>query len=129
MENKRGSKFSPKRLAKSFRFAFEGIWVGVKSEANWTIGILEATVVIWAGFYLNISKSDWIIVILLIGLVLYAELCNSAIEAIVDSFTPEEHPKAKLAKDFSAGSVVILIIAAAIIGWIIFWPYLSIYFS
>lgn len=129
MENKRGSKFSPKRLAKSFRFAFEGIWAGGKSEANWTIGILEAVVVVWAGFYLNISKSDWMMVILLIGLVLYAELCNSAIEAIVDSFTPEEHPQAKLAKDFSAGSVVILIIATAIIGWIIFWPYLSIYFS
>lgn len=123
------SKFSPRRIAKSFRFAFEGIWAGVKSETNWTIGIIEATVVIWAGFYLNISKSDWIIVVLLIGLVLYAELCNSAIEAIVDSFTPEEHPKAKLAKDFSAGSVVILIIAAAVVGIIIFWPYVSIYFN
>ncbi|MDO8610625.1 MAG: diacylglycerol kinase family protein [bacterium] len=128
MDNKMASKFSPRRIAKSFRFAFEGIWAGVKSETNWTIGIIEAIVVIWAGFYLNISKSDWIIVILLIGLVLYAELCNSAIEAIVDSFTPEEHPKAKLAKDFSAGSVVILIIAAAVVGTIIFWPYVSIYF-
>ena len=129
MDSKKRSRFSPKRIIISFRFAFEGIWEGVKSEANWTIGIVEAVVVIWAGFYLNISKSDWIIVILLIGLVLYAELCNSAIEAIVDSFTPEEHPKAKLAKDFSAGSVVILIIASAIIGWIVFWPYISIYFS
>ena len=129
MDSKKRSRFSPKRIIRSFRFAFEGIWVGVKSEANWTIGIVEAIVVICAGFYLNISKSDWIIVILLIGLVLYAELCNSAIEAIVDSFTPEEHPKAKLAKDFSAGSVVILIIAAAVIGWIIFWPYISKYFS
>ncbi|MDO8638827.1 MAG: diacylglycerol kinase family protein [Candidatus Daviesbacteria bacterium] len=129
MDNKKGSKFSPKRIIRSFKFAFEGIWTGIKSEANWTIGIIEAMVVIWAGFYLNISKSDWIIVILLISLVLYAELCNSAIEAIVDSFTPEEHPKAKLAKDFSAGSVVILIIASAIIGWIIFWPYISLHFS
>lgn len=129
MDNKKGSKFSPKRIVRSFKFAFEGIWSGIHSEANWTIGIIEAAVVIWAGVYLNISKSDWIIVILLIGLVLYSELCNSAIEAIVDSFTPEEHPKAKLAKDFSAGSVVILIIAAAIIGSIVFWPYLSKYFS
>ncbi|MDO8570183.1 MAG: diacylglycerol kinase family protein [Candidatus Daviesbacteria bacterium] len=129
MDNKRALKFSPGRIARSFRFAFEGIWAGIKSEANWTIGIVEAMIVIWAGFYLNISKSDWIIVILLIGLVLYAELCNSAIEAIVDSFTPEEHPKAKLAKDFSAGSVVILIIASAVVGTIIFWPYISKYFS
>lgn len=116
--------WSPKGLITSFKFALEGLWIGIKSETNWTIGIIEAVLVISAGWYLNISKSDWMIVIILIGIVLYAELCNSAIEAIVDSFTASEHPKAKLAKDFSAGSVVILIIAAAVVGVMIFIPYL-----
>jgi len=111
-------------LIHSFRYAFRGMYSGIKTETNWTIGIIEAIFVIAAGFYLNISKSDWIIVIILIGLVLYAELCNSAIEAIVDSFTAAEHPGAKLAKDFSAGAVVILIFAAAVVGIIIFAPYL-----
>lgn len=120
----KGKIYSPKRLMKSFQFAFEGIWAGIKTEANWTIGIAEALAVITASWYLNISRGDWIIVIILIGVVLYAELCNSAIEAIVDSFAPDVHPGAKLAKDFSAGSVVILIIAAAVVGWIIFWPYI-----
>lgn len=120
-----GKVYSPKRLIRSFRYAFEGLWAAIKTEANWTIGILEALVVIGTSFYLNISKADWIIVILLIGVVLYAELSNSAIEAIVDSFTEHEHPKAKLAKDFSAGSVVILIMAAAVVGIVIFLPYLS----
>lgn len=120
----KGKVLSPKRLVRSFRFAFEGIWAGIKTEANWTIGIVEAFVVIAVSWYLQISRADWIIVILLIGLVLYAELCNSAIEAIVDSFTEKEHPKAKLAKDFSAGSVVILIIAAAVVGLIVFTPYI-----
>lgn len=118
---------SPKKLVRSFRFAFEGIIAGIKSETNWKIGIIESIVVLFTGWYLKISTSDWIIVILLIGLILYAELCNSAIEAIVDSFTENQHPKAKLAKDFSAGSVVILIIAAAVIGWIIFWPYIQVF--
>lgn len=116
---------SPKRLVRSFRFAFEGLYFGIKSETNWKIGIIESIVVVLAGWFLDIDRLDWIIVILLIGLILYAELCNSAIEAIVDSFTENQHPKAKLAKDFSAGSVVILIIAAAVIGWIIFWPYIE----
>lgn len=116
---------SVKRLTRSFKFAFGGLWAGIKSETNWTIGIAESIIVIAAGFFFQISKLDWIIIILLIGVVLYAELCNSAIELIVDSFTPEEHPKAKLAKDFSAGSVVILVIAAGIIGLIIFLPYIS----
>lgn len=112
-------------LFRSFKHAFEGILAGIETETNWKIGIIESIVVILAGFYLNISKNDWIIVIVLIGVVLYAELCNSAIEAIVDSFTQEEHPGAKLAKDFSAGSVVIIIIAAAIVGAIIFLPYIK----
>lgn len=111
-------------LLKSFRYAFEGIYSAIKTETNWKIGILEAILVIVAGFTLHISKSDWIIVIILIGLVLSAELGNSAIEAIVDSFTPDQHPGAKLAKDFSAGSVVIVIMTAAIVGFLVFLPYL-----
>lgn len=114
-------------LFRSFKHAFEGVYAGIKTETNWKIGLAESAVVIALGFYLNISKADWLLVVLLIGIVLYAELCNSAIEAIVDSFTAVEHPGAKLAKDFSAGSVVIIIIAAGIIGVITFWPYLAFY--
>lgn len=125
----KGKIYSPNRLLKSFRHAFEGIYSGVKTETNWTIGLIEAIAVIALSWYLNISRADWIIVIILIGVVLYAELCNSAIEAIVDSFAPDVHPGAKLAKDFSAGSVVILIIAAAVVGWIIFWPYILTYLT
>ncbi|KKR81359.1 MAG: Prokaryotic diacylglycerol kinase [Candidatus Daviesbacteria bacterium GW2011_GWA1_41_61] len=114
-----------KKLFHSFRFAFEGMYSAIKTETNWKIGLIEAFLVILAGFYFQISRVDWMIVIILIGLVLSAELGNSAVEAIVDSFTEEVHPKAKLAKDFSAGSVVIVIIASAIVGLIIFLPYLK----
>lgn len=113
-----------RRLFRSFRYAFEGMYSGIKTETNWKIGLIEAFLVILAGFYLHISRTDWMIVIILIGIVLSAELCNSAVEAIVDSFTQDQHPKAKLAKDFSAGSVVIVIIAAAVVGLMVFLPYL-----
>lgn len=124
MESKKGFN-----LLKSFRYAFEGMSSGIKSETNWKIGVLEAIIVIFAGIFFQISKTEWIIVILLIGVVLYAELCNSAIETIVDSFTENVHPQAKIAKDFSAGSVVILIVAAGIIGFIIFLPYIKNYLN
>lgn len=114
----------PKKLAKSFKYAFEGFYAGIKTETNWKIGILQAIVVILAGVYFQISNLEWILVTILIGLILSAELGNSAVEAIVDSFMPDEHPKAKLAKDFAAGSVVIIIVASAIVGLIIFLPYL-----
>lgn len=112
-------------LLRSFRYAFEGMYSGIKTETNWKIGIIEAIFVIIAGFYFHISRIDWIIVIILIGLVLSAELGNSATEAIVDSFTSKEHPGAKLAKDFSAAAVVIMIIAAGVVGAMIFLPYLK----
>lgn len=114
----------PQKLARSFKYAFEGIYSGIKTETNWKIGLIEAFIVILAGLYFQISRWEWIIVLILIGLVLSAELGNSAVEAIVDSFMPDEHPKAKLAKDFSAGSVVIMILTAGIIGAVIFLPYL-----
>lgn len=116
----------PKKLMKSFRYAFEGIYSGIKTETNWKIGLLEALVVIVAGFYLKLSRQDWIIVTLMIGLVLSAELGNSAVETIVNSFTDEYHPGAKLAKDFAAGSVVIVVITAAVVGLLVFMPYIKV---
>ena len=96
----------------------------VKEEPNLKFHILSAFVVILAGLYFNISRFDWIVVILLIALVLTLEMTNTAIEAVVDSFTEAQHPRAKYAKDISAGAVLILSLAAAAAGLIIFLPYI-----
>ncbi len=74
---------------------------------------------------LNISKQDWIIIIFLIGFVIAVELTNTAIEAIVDHFTESSHPGAKLAKDISAGAVLVAAVTSAIIGIIILLPYIN----
>ncbi|MDD2823426.1 MAG: diacylglycerol kinase family protein [Candidatus Daviesbacteria bacterium] len=116
---------SPKKLARSFLYAFQGFYSAIKTETNWAIGIVEAILVIVAGLYFNITSTEWVLVILIIGVVLSSELCNSAIEAIVDSFVTTEHPKAKIAKDFAAGQSVIVVLAAAISGSIIFRPYIE----
>ena len=112
-----------KRLGSSFGYALAGFASAIQTETNWKIGLAESLVVILASWYLNISKYDWIVVIILIGLVLSAELFNSAIEKTVDLLTSDQHPGAKLVKDFSAGAVVIIIIASAIVGVMIFLPY------
>ncbi|MFA5933487.1 MAG: diacylglycerol kinase family protein [Microgenomates group bacterium] len=116
---------SPKKLGRSFLYAFQGFYSAIRTETNWVIGIIEAIFVILAGIYFNITSTEWVLVILIIGIVLSSELCNSAIEAIVDSFVATEHPKAKIAKDFAAGQSVIVVLAAAISGTIIFWPYIQ----
>lgn len=78
--------------------------------------------VIIAGFYYQISKFEWIVCIILFGMVISLELINTAIENTVDLAMPEKHPQAKIAKDVAAAAVLVGAIVAAIIGFIIFIP-------
>ncbi len=108
----------------AFKYALEGFRSAFREEPNIKLHIIVALLVIIAGFYFGISQAEWIVVIILIGFVISLEMTNTAIEAVVDSFTDTEHPAAKLAKDISAGAVLVAAISAAIVGIIIFLPYL-----
>lgn len=117
---------SPKKFRiLSFKYAFEGIFAALKQEPNLKIHFLFALLVVTLGFFLNISQTDWIIIILVIGFVLAVELTNTAIEKAVDVFTDKEHPGAKYAKDISAGAVLVAAITSAIVGLLIFLPYMT----
>lgn len=108
----------------SFKYAFSGIITALKEEPNLKFHFLAGLLVIITSLILNISRDDWLTIIFLIGFVISLELTNTAIEAIVDAFTDKEHPGAKLAKDISAGAVLIAAITSAILGIIIFLPYI-----
>ena len=108
----------------SFKYAFEGIVSALKQEPNLKFHFLAGILVLILSFVLKISKEDWIVIIFLIGFVISVELTNTAIESVVDHFTSQTHPGAKLAKDISAGAVLIIAVTSAIIGLIIFIPYL-----
>jgi len=94
----------------------------IKHEANFKIHILAAVVVIVLGIVLQISKIEWLVIILTIGVVMSAEIFNSAIEKLVDIAHPEQNKEAGLIKDMAAGAVLVLAFAAAVIGFIIFFP-------
>ncbi len=112
-----------KKRIRSFGFAFEGLWNSFKSEAHLQILLLSTILVIAAGFYFDVSKMEWIILILCCGIVMSLELTNSSIERLCDAFTTEIDPKIKYVKDVMAGAVVWASIMAAVIGVIIFYPY------
>ena len=111
-----------KKLINSFKYAIQGIFTSFKTEKNMKIHILIMILVIVAGIILKISKLEWIICIILFSMVIAGELFNTAIETVVDMVMPEKNEKAKIAKDVSAGAVLVLAIAAAIIGLMIFIP-------
>lgn len=111
-----------KKLIKSFKYAFEGILTGIKEEQNMKIHIIIMILVIIFGIMLKINTTEWIICILLFGLVISMELMNTAIENTVNLITKEKNQQAKIAKDVAAGAVLASAIVSAIIGLMIFVP-------
>lgn len=109
-------------LYKSFGYAFEGIFTGIKKERNMKIHCLAMLCVVAAGLLLRISISEWCLCLVLFGLILSLELVNTAVEAVVDLVTEEKRLLAKLAKDTAAGAVLIAAIMAAGAGLLIFVP-------
>lgn len=111
-----------KKLINSFKYAIQGIISSFKTERNMKIHVFIMILVIIWGIIFKISVTEWIVCALLFALVISGELFNTAIETVVDMIMPEINDKAKLAKDISAGAVLILAITAVIVGLIIFVP-------
>ena len=110
---------------KAFGFAFSGIYQALKTETNLKLQAIIALLVIAAGFYFSISKSEWFVVAVCITLVICLEMVNSAIEKLCDLYSTEQDQKIKYIKDVCAGAVLVATIFAAISGSVIFWPYIT----
>ena len=119
---KKKLKIDNKRLVNSFKYAKEGIKQSYKGEQNLKIHTFIAILVIIFGFFLKISYLEWLVCLVLIGLVLMAEFFNTAIEYVVDLASPKIHPLAKAAKDTASAGVLMMAIISAIIGLVIFVP-------
>ena len=116
-------------LYKSFGYAFEGIFAGIRKERNMKIHCVAVIGVTAAGIVFHISALEWCICLVLFGMIMALELVNTAIEAVVDLVTEEKRPLAKLAKDTAAGAVLIAALMAAAAGLMIFLPKLLQLFS
>ncbi len=107
----------------SFACAFNGILTLIKNESHAQFHLFAAVCVIIAGFFFSISTTEWIAVIFAIALVFSAEGFNTTIEKICDIVSPDYDKKIGDIKDIAAGSVLICAIMAAIIGLLVFIPY------
>jgi len=107
---------------KRFKYAFKGIFFAFKTQANIRIHTLVSVLVISAGFVFKINPLEWVLIIFAIGLVLSAELFNTAIESLVDLVSPSYSEKAGLIKDVAAGAVLIAAAVSVITGVIVFLP-------
>lgn len=106
----------------SFRSAIWGLLLALNTEINMKVIIVCAVLVFFAGFILQISYIEWLIVLLSISFVFLAEMINTSIEAVTDLVTKEWREDAKVAKDVAGGMVLVASLGALIIGLIIFLP-------
>ena len=107
---------------KGFYYAGKGAWMLLKNEASIQVQAVVAILVTIAGFYFEISTTEWVFQVLSIGLVMSVEGLNTAAEEIADFVHPDFHEKIGYIKDVAAGAVFFAAIAAVVIACIIYIP-------
>jgi len=105
--------------------ALYGIIYTTKTQTNFKIQLVIAILVAILSLFFNLEKTEFLCLVLSVVLVLFAELINTAIEAVVDLFIDVYHPKAKIAKDVAAGAVVITALNSIVVAYFLFFEKLS----
>ena len=107
---------------KNFADALNGILYAIRSEKHMKFHLLATILVVAAGWFFDISFTEWCAVILCIGGVITAEVFNTAFEQLVNLVSPQYNVVAGRVKDLAAGAVLVFSIAALLVGLIVFVP-------
>lgn len=108
--------------AHSFAYAFHGWWYVLRTQRNAWIHAFISVLVVLMALWLRLSLRDWAVLFLTIALVWTAEFINTALEAVVDLVSPQEHFLARVGKDVGAAAVLIAALAAILVGILILGP-------
>jgi diacylglycerol kinase (ATP) len=108
--------------AHSFRHAFHGLWYVIRTQRNAWIHALITMLVLLVALWMCLPLRDWAVLFLTIALVWTAEFINTALEAVVDLASPQQHPLAKVGKDVGAAAVMLASLAAILVGLLILGP-------
>jgi diacylglycerol kinase (ATP) len=110
-----------RRLLDSFGFALNGLLYCLKTQRNMRIHGIAALLVFIVSLFSKLNRTDVIMLVFAISLVLICEMINTAIEKSIDLFTDKYHELAKIAKDVAAGAVFIAAANAVLIGYLVFF--------
>ena len=117
-------KVEKRTFLDSVKNCLDGINYVLANEKNFVREIILGICAILMSYFLHISRIEWIIVILLINFVLIMELLNTALEKVVDLYTTKYNEIAKVVKDVASASVFLMSLFSAVIGFLIFLPYI-----
>lgn len=105
-----------------FKHAWEGMKYAFTTQPNFKVHSLVALAAIFVGLLLRLSRIEWLTLMFTICLVFVAEMINTAIESMTDLIEKKHHLKAKIAKDVSAGMVLVAAISSIIVALLLFVP-------
>lgn len=111
-----------KRQVHSYRYAAKGVKYTLSTQVNIWVHLLIAVVVLVLAYFLHFTPNQFMILIVIIGFVIVAELYNTAIEEMTNLLSPEFNPQAGVVKDIAAGAVLVAALTAAIVGSWLFIP-------
>lgn len=109
-------------LPQSFKYAGNGIKLAIKNEPNFRIHCTFGVTAVLLALLMDFSTSEWLLLLFTISFVLIMELFNTALESIVNLVSPDVRPNAKIAKDVSAGAVLLSASVAVLVGIRLFLP-------
>jgi len=121
MKFEKDNTFVTGRL-KSMTYAFNGAVKLISTEHSIMVQFSLGIIMTIAGFYFNISQTEWLFQVLAIGLVMSIEGLNTAVEKIADFIHPNYHERIGFIKDIAAGAVFFAAMTAIAIGLIIYIP-------
>jgi len=113
-----------KQLVKSVGYALSGVKYVFQAEQNFRIQSIVGILVLCFGFYVKLTRRDWVVVVLMIALVLLLEILNTVMEKFLDILKPKMHYYVAVIKDLLALMVLFGSLIAAVIGLIVFYPYI-----
>ena len=108
----------------SLRAALAGVVHTLRTQPNAWIELTAIAFVFSAGWWFEIARGEWLVLILICSLILALEAVNTAVEATVDLVSPGYHPLAKIAKDAAAGAMVFAVLGSVGVAALIFGPHL-----
>lgn len=108
----------------SFQHAFDGIVWAFRTQPNFRVHLVCSVLAVGSGLYLHITTVEMTIIIFTILLGLAAEMINTAFESVTDLVTTEWRQQAKIAKDVSAGMMLLVAVGAILVAIFVFSPYI-----
>lgn len=114
-------KLSNSNFIDAIKNALNGLIYAITTQSNIKKQLVIASIIMILSLFFDFTTTEFLCLVFAIVLVIFSEMCNTAIETLVDLYTDIYHPKAKIAKDLGAGTVLLMSINSVIVAYFLFF--------